>query len=110
MTDSARSAEEPQHDELVEKRHPIDPPKFRYGDHQSFKLANEPDPDEYWYVKARVWNYDADKDDALVQARAYKQYLIAEVSTLGGNERLVTEHDLIEHYEPVEKETAKEVL
>lgn len=96
--------------DFVEKRHPTDPPQFKFDEGQSFKLANEPDPEEYWYVQARVWNYDADIEDALVQARAYKQYLIGEVSTLGGGERLVTEDNLIQHYEPVEKETAKEVL
>ena len=100
-------AEEEQH---LAKNHPTEPPKFKYGENQSFKLANELDPDEYWYVKARVWNYDADHLDALVQARAYKQYLLGEVSTLGGGERLVTEDDLVQHYETVEKETAQEVL
>ncbi len=96
--------------EHLAKNHPTEPPEFRYEKDHSFKLRHEPDPDEYWFIKARVWNYDADTDDALVQARAYKQYLIGEVSTLGGGERLVTEDDLVQHYEMVEKETAKEVL
>jgi len=85
-------------------------PDFEFDKGQSFKLAGVEDPEEYWYVLARVWNYDADTDDALVQIRAYKQYLVGEVSTLGGDERLVTEGDLIQHYEPVDKETASEVL
>jgi hypothetical protein len=94
----------------ISRNHPSDAPAFEFEKSQSFKLANEPDPDEYWYITARVWNYDADTDDALVQARAYKQYVIAEVSSLGGGEHLVTEDTLIQHYETVSRETAKQVL
>lgn len=94
----------------VTPHHSPEPPEFKYEKGQAFKLANEPDPDEYWYVMARVWNYDADTEDEIVQIRAYKQYLIGEVSTLGGNERLTTEGNLVDHYEPVDKETAKEVV
>jgi len=90
--------------------HLPDPPEFEYEPGQSFKLEGEVDPQEYWYIKSRVWNYDADTDDALVQIRAYKQYLVGSVSTLGGEERLVTEDTLVTHYEPVPEETAKEVL
>jgi hypothetical protein len=94
----------------VEVNHLAGPPTFEYEPGQSFKLEGEVDPQEYWYVEARVWNYDADTDDALVQARAFKQYLIAEVSTLGGGERLVTEDTLVMHYETVPQDEAKEVL
>jgi len=90
--------------------HPEEPPEFEFEKGQSFKLADEPEPEEYYYVVSRVWNYDADTDDALVQIRAYKQYVVAEVSSLGGNERLVAEDTLIQHYDTVEKEEAKEVL
>jgi hypothetical protein len=94
----------------ISRNHPSEPPAFEFEEGQSFKLANELDPDEYWYITARVWNYDADTDDALVQSRALKQYLVAEVSTLGGGERLVTEDTLIQHYETVARETARQVL
>lgn len=96
--------------EFIEMNHPVDPPKFKFEEGQSFKLANEPEPEEYWYIKARLWNYDADTEDAIVAARAFKQYLIGEVSTLGGGERIITEENLVQHYETVDKETAKEVL
>jgi hypothetical protein len=94
----------------AEVNHSAEPPEFEYEPGQSFKLAAEPDPEEYWYVKARVWNYDADTDDAIVQIRAFKQYLIGEVSSLGGGERLVTEDTLFNHYETVPKEEAKGVI
>jgi len=94
---------------MMTKHHPDEPPEFEFEKGQSFKLANQPDED-YIYVKSRVWNYDADTDDALVKIRAYKQYVVGEVSSLGGNERLVSEDTLIQHYEPVSKEEAEEVL
>lgn len=100
----------PSGSEFVEKRHPIHAPNFRYDVNQSFKIADEPDPDEYWYIKARLWNYDADTDDALVKARAFKQYVIAEVSSLGTDEKVVTEGVLVQHYQTVDEETAKEGL
>ena len=95
--------------DVISRTHPSEPPAFEFEKGQSFKLANEP-PDEYWYITARVWNYDANTDDALVQARAYKQYVIAEVSSLGEGEHLVTEDTLIQHYETVSRETAKQAL
>ena len=61
-------------------------------------------------MKERVWNYDADTEDAINPLHARKQYLVGEVSTLGGNARLVTETDLRQHYEPVDTETAEEVI
>ena len=109
MSESGTPADRDQQSD-VSADHPTEPPEFEFQKGQAFKLAHIDDPEEYWYVKARVWNYDADTDDALVQIRAYQQYLIAEISTLGGNERLVTEDTLIEGYEPVEKETAQEVV
>jgi hypothetical protein len=96
--------------QAIERNHLSDAPEFKFGKGQCFKLAHVEDPEEYWYVKARIWNYDADTDDATVQIRAYQQYLVGEVSTLGGNERLVTEHNLIHHYEPVDSDEAEEVL
>lgn len=90
--------------------HLCEAPEFEFDKGDSLKIAGESDPEEFWYIMARVWNYDADTDDALVQIRAYKQYLIGEVSSLGGSERLVTEDTLLQHYETVPKETAKEVL
>lgn len=96
--------------EFIEQNHPVDPPKFRYDRKQSFKIATEPDPDDYWYITSRLWNYDADTQDALVAARAYKQYVIASVSSLGADQKVVTEDVLVQHYETVDDETAKEVL
>jgi hypothetical protein len=91
--------------------HPSERMEFEYPKSQAFKLASQADPDEYWYVKARVWNYDTDLDGgALPPAKFYKQYQIGEVSSLGGNTRLVYEADLDQHYEPVDKETAQEVV
>jgi hypothetical protein len=95
---------------MTEVHHPAEPPKFEYEPGDTFKLASEADPEEYWYIVARVWNYDADTDDAIVQIRAYQQYVVAEVSSLGGGERLVTEDTLMQHYEQVDREQAKEVL
>jgi len=97
--------------ESVDRHHSPDPPEFEFDEGQSFKLANVPEPDEYWYVKARVWNYDTDLDGgALPPAKFRKQYQIGEVSSLGGNARLIYEADLDQHYEPVDKETAQEVV
>lgn len=92
--------------------HPSEHTEFAYEKSQSFKLATQEDPDEYWYVKQRVWSYDVDIDrsSALPPQKFHKQYEIGEVSTLGGNPRLVYEADLDEHYEPVDKETAMKVI
>jgi len=91
--------------------HPSENVEFEYPKSQAFKLASQEDPDEYWYVKARVWNYDTELDGgALPPAKFHKQYQIGEVSSLGGNARLVYEADLDQHYEPVDKETAQEVV
>jgi len=94
----------------VAKQHLSRPPEFEFEAGQCFRAAGVQDPEEYWFVKARVWNYDADAEDAIVQIRAYQQYVIGEVSTLGGGERLVTEEDLSENYEPVSLDVAEEVL
>ena len=96
--------------EFIVKNHPLNAPKFQYDTKQSFKIASEPDPDDYWYIQSRLWNYDADTDDALVAARAYKQYVIASVSSLGADQKVVTEDVLVQHYETVDYETAKEAL
>jgi hypothetical protein len=94
----------------VATHHLDDAPEYEYDVGQSFKLRDDPDPEGYIMVKARVWNYDADLDDAMVKLLAYKQYLVGDVVSLGGNERLVTEDALKQHYEPVAREEAKEVL
>lgn len=94
----------------ISQNHPSDAPSFEFETDEFFKLANEHDPDEYWYITARLWNYDADTDDALVQARAFKQYVIGSVSSLGFDEGIVTEDVLVQHYETVSRETAKDVL
>jgi hypothetical protein len=96
--------------EFIEKNHPADAPKFEYDVGQSFKIATEPDPEDYWHVKSRLWNYDADSEDALVAARAFKQYVIASVSSLGANKKVVTEDVLVQYYETVDKETVKKAL
>jgi len=103
VTDGGRS-------ESVAPHHLEEPPEFEYEKGQSFRLSVPGDTTDYWYVKARVWNYDADTDSEITQIRAYKQYVIGEVATLGGGERLVTEGTLVEHYTPVSKEEAEEVL
>ena len=91
--------------------HPPENTEFEYPKSQAFKLATQEDRDEYWYVQARVWNYDADLDGGALPAdKFHKQYQIGEVSSLGGNARLVYEADLDQHYEPVDKETAQEVV
>jgi hypothetical protein len=96
-------------DASVVPHHSPEPPEFEFEKGQAFKLKNDPEP-EYVYVKARVWNYDADTDSEITKSRAYKQYVVGEVSSLGGNERLTTEGNLVNHYEPVSKEEAKEVI
>ncbi|WP_330633743.1 hypothetical protein [Halocatena halophila] len=90
--------------------HPSDPPEFKFDSGQPFKLAGDDDPEEFWYVLERVWNYDVEVDSYGPPGWYFKQYLIGEVSTLGGNPRLISEKDLLEHYEPVTKEAAQEVL
>lgn len=90
--------------------HPAEDVEFEYCHGQPFKLAYEDDPDEYYYVLTRVWNYDADIEDAIIIDKEHKQYQIGEVSSLGGNARLVTENTLDQQYEPVDKETAQEVI
>ncbi|MFC6964535.1 hypothetical protein [Halocatena marina] len=90
--------------------HLPDPPTFEFDDGQAFKLAGDEDPDEYWYVRARVWNYDATVEDIGPHSWYHKQYLVGEVSSLGGNERLITEKDLLDHYEPVPTAVAEEVF
>lgn len=94
----------------VGTHHLDDAPEYEYDVGQTFKLRDDPDPVGYVIVKSRVWNYDADLDDATVKLLAYKQYLVGDVLSLGGNERLVTEDTLRQHYEPVDREEAKEVL
>jgi len=87
------------------------PPKFAYEKGQSFKLKGDEDPDEYWFILNRVWNYDADtENDYWPPGHYHRQYQIGEVSSMGGNQRLATEAELLEHYEPVSKEQATEVL
>lgn len=89
--------------------HPAEDVEFEYGVGQPFALPNV--DDEYWYVMDRVWNYDADlEDSALPPEMFHKQYQLAEVSSLGGNARLVTEAVLDREYEPVDKETARQVI
>lgn len=92
--------------------HLTEAPDFEYEQGQAFRLAYDEDPDEYWYVLSRVWNYDVDVglDDAGPPAWYHKQYEIGEVSSLGGNPRMITEKDLREQYEPVDTETASEVI
>lgn len=90
--------------------HKVEAPEFEFEKGQSFKLKQEDDPDEYYYVLSRVWNYDAEDEGYGPADWYFKQYLFGEVSTLGGNERLISEKDLLEHYEPVPSERAQEVI
>lgn len=91
--------------------HPDEQPEFEYERGDAFRLADEAEPDEYYVITARLWNYDAKwKDSAWGPEMACRQYEIGEVSSLGGNPQLVSEADLKQHYEQVDKETAKEVL
>lgn len=76
--------------------HLPEPPAFAFDNGQPFKLAGDDDPDEYWYVMDRVWNYDARIADYGPPGWYYRQYVIGDVSSLGGNERLTTEQDLLD--------------
>lgn len=90
--------------------HVADAPQFEFEKGQAFQMAREDDPEEFWYVIARVWNYDAEDGGYYPVDVYHKQYLIGEVSTLGANPRLMSEADVVSNFAAVDRETAKEVL
>jgi len=94
----------------VSQNHPSEPPEFEFDEGETLQLNEHHQPTDYLIIKARVWNYDAETENALTQLRAFKQYVVGDVSTMGGNERLMTEDDLLDHYRRVDREEAMEVL
>lgn len=91
--------------------HPPDAPRFKYDRGQCFELAHVEEPEEYWYVTARVWNYDEQVDDYYYPPEAHHcQYQIGTVSSIGGDRKLVSEHVLRTHYETVPSEVAEEAV
>lgn len=97
-------------DESAGLIHPTEPPEFEFEVGQTFKISGVGDPEEYWYVKARIWNYDADDEDFGPTGWYFRQYEVGQVASLGGNARLVTEKTLLEQYETVSKEEAQEAV
>lgn len=89
--------------------HPSTTPEFEYERGQTLTLEHDP-AEMYWYVVARLWNYDAEVEDFGPVGWYYQQYEIATVESIGSEKKLVTEKTLEENFKRVSKEEAEEAV
>lgn len=69
--------------------------------------ADDPDPEDYWSVTQRYWCHDPKTySSEWTSPEDRRQYRIGRIVTMGDDEMLVNEIDLISHFREVSDEEA----